>query len=161
SHPTRDQTDAVSLAFVAAVEEELHAEADAEAGQPRLERRADPGAILRKRLDRRAESADARQDQRVAGERDVPIRRDRHARAAPLERFAERVQVARAVVEQRDAQRCAHRGPRSAFADAPAGAGTRPSPRTASSAARKRSISGQGPTVTRSPSPTSGQAGKG
>src|SRR5690606_41857193 len=65
---------------------------------------------------------------------------DRHVGAGRLERLGERVEIAGSVIDQRDL----HDGSPSAS-----------SASNASSAARNRSISGHGPTVTRSASPSS------
>src|SRR5205085_862503 len=64
----REEADALTRPFLADVEEKLHAEANAEAGQAVLERRCERGTRARHRPRRRAECSDARQDQQVGAD---------------------------------------------------------------------------------------------
>ena len=91
-------------ALLAALEERLQPEADAEEGPVGAHVRAQRVGVplLRERGHARAERADAREDEH-ARVRDLSRRRDvDHLEAERRERVAQRAHVARAVVEQRD-----------------------------------------------------------
>src|SRR5665213_49888 len=132
--------ESVAGAFVAGIEEELHAEADAETWESGVERGAHgvaPGREARRGV---AECADAGKHEHVGvagGERRVGLRL--HSATISRERLEERMEVPCPVVEDGHLH-CA----------------------TASrSAASAVSIMGQGPIVMRTPSPTPCTAGNG
>ena len=119
-HRAGQQAEPVGAAeLLAALEEQLQAEADAEDRRPRRgplgeqlveAGRADP-------LHRPREGADAGQDQPVGGADRLGVGADRGARADVLERLLDRAQVAHPVVRAIDALPAAIRGrsSRSAF----------------------------------------------
>src|SRR5690606_5565179 len=87
---------------VAAVEQELHAQTDAERGQAVADRIAQFGARSFEAGSRRTERAHTGQHQRVRTRSAARILHERHARPGLFDRLPERMEVACTVIEDRD-----------------------------------------------------------